>query len=230
MAETIKRDPQTPTVRSEVPSDLFISISGLIAAGKSTLARKLGELMGLPVYYELEIENEYLGDFYQDMKKYSFNLQVYLLNRRFEQQQKIVWDGQGGIQDRSIYEDSVFARMLHDSGLMETRDFETYMRLFKNMSNFMRSPHVIVHLDINPERALENLKERSRGCESSVSLEYLINLKSAYDDFINEISQKIPVIRIDYSKFHEPEDMAREILREYLCMRHIHTVQADRFV
>ena len=97
------------------------------------------------------IDNIYLADFYQDMKKYSFPLQIYLLNKRFKQQQQIIWEGKGGVQDRTIYEDSVFARMLRDSGYMEERDFRTYMELFSNMSNFMKKPNIIVHLDVSPE-------------------------------------------------------------------------------
>lgn len=90
----------------------------MIGAGKSTLAKSLAEKLKLPVYYEPVTDNEYLQDFYGDIKKYSFAMQVYLLNRRFQQQQQIVWQGAGGVQDRTIYEDSVFARMLRNSGLM----------------------------------------------------------------------------------------------------------------
>ena len=109
--------------------NVFISISGMIGAGKSTLATALAKKLNLPVYYEPVIDNVYLEDFYKDMKKYSFPLQVYLLNRRFAQQQQIVWSGKGGIQDRTIYEDSVFARMLRDSGNMDERDYQTYSDL-----------------------------------------------------------------------------------------------------
>ena len=107
---------------------VFIGISGLIGAGKSTLAKSLAERLDLPVHYEPVADNEYLEDFYGDIKKYSFPMQVYLLNRRFQQQQQIVWQGHGGVQDRTIYEDSVFARMLRNSGLMDERDYQTYCR------------------------------------------------------------------------------------------------------
>lgn len=94
--------------------------------------------------------------------------QVYLLNKRFKQQQQIVWEGKGGVQDRTIYEDSVFARMLRDSGLMTERDFQTYRELFSHMSNFMRRPNLIVHLDLSPEESLRRIRLRKRECEVSV--------------------------------------------------------------
>ena len=112
---------------------VFIAISGMIGAGKSTLAKALGEVLDLPVYYEPVMDNEYLADYYKDMKKYAFPLQIYLLNRRFKQQQQIIWAGKGGVQDRTIYEDAVFARMLCKAGHMEQRDYETYLSLFNNM-------------------------------------------------------------------------------------------------
>lgn len=105
------------------------------------------------------------------MKKYSFPLQVFLLNKRFKQQQQIVWGGKGGVVDRTIYEDSVFARMLRDSGLMDDRDYGTYIELFKNMSNFMKKPNIIVHLDVKPEEAMERIRVRSRGCETGITVE-----------------------------------------------------------
>jgi len=118
--------------------NVFIGISGMIGAGKSTLATALAKELGLPVYYEPVSDNTYLEDFYKDMKQFSFPMQIYLLNKRFKQQQQIVWQGAGGVQDRTIYEDSVFARMLRDSGHLNDRDFNTYMELFQNMANFMK--------------------------------------------------------------------------------------------
>ena len=93
-------------------NDLFIGIAGMIGAGKSTLATALGAHLDLPVYYEPVKDNAYLADFYRDTAKYAFATQIYLLNRRFQQHQEIIWRGGGGVQDRTIYEDAVFAKML----------------------------------------------------------------------------------------------------------------------
>jgi len=203
---------------------IFIGISGLIGAGKTTLATALAEVLGLPVYYEKVIDNEYLGDFYNDMQKYSFPLQVYLLNHRFRQQQKIVWDGKGGVQDRTIYEDAVFAKMLRDSGLMEDRDYRTYLALFTNMSNFMRKPNMIVHLDVKPEESMERINKRSRDCEKGIQLEYLQNLYKAYDEFLVDIARIIPVIRVNWNEFRTPEEMAHAIKKEYETLQNVRHV------
>lgn len=193
--------------------DIFISISGLIGAGKSTLATKLAEKMGLPCFYEPVADNEYLADFYRDPARYSFPLQVYLLNRRFQQHQQIIWQGKGGVQDRTIYEDSVFARVLKDSGQMEPREYETYLSLFSNMSNFMKKPNLIVHLDVSPEESLRRIKMRSRDCEVGIKLEYLRDLHKAYEEFLQDIARIIPVIRVNYEQFHTTDEMAEMIVR-----------------
>ena len=128
------------------------------------------------------------------MGKYSFQLQVFLLNRRFEQQQQIVWSGKGGVQDRTIYEDSVFARMLFNSGLLDERDYRCYCNLFNNMSNFMRKPNIIVHLRVTPEESLRRIKMRSRDCETSVTIEYLTALYDAYEEFIQNIARCVAAL------------------------------------
>ena len=170
------------------------------------------------------MDNVYLADFYQDMQKYSFPMQIYLLNKRFKQQQEIIWTGRGGVQDRTIYEDSVFASMLYSSGHMDQRDYQTYRELFSAMSNFMRRPNLIVHLDGSPEESLRRIEMRSRGCEAGIPMDYLKRLHAAYEAFLRDISRIIPVIRVDYSKFRDAGTMAEMVVREYASMssvRHI---------
>ena len=205
--------------------DTFIGIAGIIGAGKSTLAKALGDHLGLPVYYEPVADNEYLADFYRDTRRYSFATQIYLLNRRFQQHQEIIWRGGGGVQDRTIYEDAVFAKTLVDLDLMEERDYRTYLSLFRHMSNFMCRPSVIIYLDVSPERSLERVKSRSRDVETGVTLEYLSALYAEYERFIEEISKSVPVIRIDWDSFRDVEEMAEVIEREYLVGRFLREVQ-----
>lgn len=194
---------------------VFIGIAGLIGAGKTTLATSLGQHLGLPVHYEPVIDNEYLDDFYRDTARYSFAMQVYLLNRRFKQHQEIIWRGSGGVQDRTIYEDAIFARTLKEEGLMEPRDYETYVDLFKNLSNFMCRPNMIIYLDVSPETSLERIKERDRSCETVVSLSYLKRLYGNYEEFLEEISKLIPVLRVKWERFIKVEELADAITKEY---------------
>lgn len=203
---------------------MHIAISGLIGAGKTTLCTALSKVLGLPAYYEAVLDNEYLDDFYADQEKYGFPLQVYLLNHRFRQQQQVAWGAAGGIQDRSIYEDSIFAKMLWKSGKMTDRDYRTYVSLFQNMSNFMRRPSVIVHLDVTPEESLRRIKERSRGMESGIPLQYLQALKDGYEEFLLDISKTIPVIKVNWESFKTAEEMAAMIKREFDGMHTIHNI------
>jgi deoxyadenosine kinase len=205
-------------------ADLFIGIAGMIGAGKSTLAAALGSHLGLPVYYEPVQDNEYLADFYRDTARYAFSTQIYLLNRRFQQHQEIIWRGGGGVQDRTIYEDAVFARTLVRLGLLEQRDYRTYVALFRHMSNFMCRPGVIVYLDVRPERSLERIRMRERDVESGVTLDYLTALYEEYEAFVADISRSVPVIRVDWDQFRDVGEMAVAIEREYLRGSFLRTV------
>ena len=117
--------------------------------------------------------------------------------------------------------------MLRDSGMMDERDYNTYIELFKNMSNFMKKPNIIVHLDVKPEEAMERIRTRARGCETGITVEYLTSLYNAYEVFIAEIARVIPVIKIDYSEFRTPDEMAQRIVREYERIANIRSLTWD---
>lgn len=188
-----------------------IGISGIIGVGKSTLSQSLGEELGFDIIKEPVETNEYLNSFYQNMSKYSFPMQVYLLNHRFKQHQQMVWADNSSIQDRTIYEDVIFAKMLRESNMMEELDFKTYVELFKNMSNFLHRPDLILYLDVEPEEALRRVNERSRGCESGLTLGYLQDLKKGYEDWLNDIKDRIPVIHLDWNTYQDPREIANMI-------------------
>jgi deoxyadenosine kinase len=207
--------------------NLFIGIAGMIGAGKSTLATALGQHLGIDVYYEPVADNVYLADFYRDTARYSFAMQVYLLNRRFQQHQEIIWKGRSAVQDRTIYEDSIFAKMLADRGLMDPRDYETYVSLFRHMSHFMCRPNLIVYLDVKPEESYERIRSRARDVESAIPLDYLQALYQGYEEFIEDISKIIPVLRVDYSRFATAEEMAGLIERSMLDQSFLR--EAQRF-
>lgn len=202
---------------SERLQDLFIGIAGLIGAGKTTLATALGRHLDIPVYFEPVADNAYLADFYRDTARYAFATQIYLLNRRFQQHQEIIWRGGGGVQDRTIYEDAVFAKTLVNQGLLDERDYQTYLDLFRHMSHFMCRPNLIVYLDLSPQTSLARIHERSRDVESGISLDYLTALHAEYESFISDISRLIPVIRVDWEQYQDADAVAAAIEREYLA-------------
>jgi len=202
----------------------YIALSGLIGAGKTTLANAIGYELNLQVYHEGVATNPYLADFYGDMRRYGFALQIHLLNRRFLEQQKIVWQNEGAVQDRSIYEDVVFARMLNEMGFIDNRDLRTYLDLFRNMSHFMSRPTMIVHLEVSPQEALDRIRKRGREMEKGITLEYLTALHRQYEIFLSEINQTVPVIRIDYSQFHDTKAVVDTVRREFDALKTVRTV------
>lgn len=204
---------------------LYIGISGIIGAGKTTLADALSKLMDLPLYKEEQMGTEMLDRFYKDMDRYAFSFQIYLLNMRFRQQQQIVWSKQGGIGDRTIYEDGIFAKMLMQQGKMDIIEYETYRELFENMSNFMKHPNVIVHLDVSPDKALERIRERGRECEKGITLEYLQDLHHHYEDFLNDIAHIVLVIRVDWNEFHRAEEIADLVKQKWENISNVHTIK-----
>ena len=205
--------------------NFFVGIAGLIGAGKTTLATALGEHLDLPVYFEPVADNEYLSDFYGDPGKYAFATQIYLLNRRFQQHQEIIWKGGGAVQDRTIYEDAVFAKTLVRQGLMDDRDYRTYVELFKHMSNFMCRPNVIVFLDLSPESSMARIQQRSRDVESGIELSYLEALYEEYQAFIQDIARTVPVIRVNWEEYRDASEMAEMIKREYFHKSFIRNVE-----
>lgn len=181
----------------------FIILSGLIGVGKTTLAKKISENMNIKLFYEPQIETEYgkklFTNFLKNKRKYGYVLQNYLLLERFKQHQQIGYLG-GGVLDRSLYEDIVFARNLFKTNNMTEIELEVYQNMLKFMSDLMpRKPDVLVYLDITPKEALERIKKRNRLCETSIPLTFLEELKKEYNVFVSEISGIVPFLRINYT-------------------------------
>lgn len=149
------------------------------------------------------------------MKKYSFDLQIYLLQQRYRQHQSITWSSDSCIQDRTIYEDPIFAKILFQQGLMEKRQYDLYISLFRDLSIGMRKPCIIIHLDVTPEIALARIRERSRGFESGITLEYLQTLHQGYEEFLADISRRSTVIRIDWTTFKEIDEVMEIISSQW---------------
>ena len=134
------------------------------------------------MHFEPVINNPYLDDYYKDMKRWSFHLQVYFLSKRFEVQKQILDNPGSAVQDRTIYEDvEIFAPTLHRRGCMDDRDYENYREVFRNMVAFLQPPDLIIYLHCQPETALERIRQRGRSCESDIPLDFLQDLHAAYE-------------------------------------------------
>ncbi|WP_428665227.1 deoxynucleoside kinase [Runella sp.] len=189
---------------------MHIAITGNIGAGKTTLARKLSEHYKWGVLYEAVEGNPYLSDFYEDMARWSFNLQVFFLNSRFSQAQKIrSMHYQTVIQDRTIYEDAfIFAKNLADSKLMEERDYQNYLMLYETMMNAIKAPDLIVYLQADLPKLRSQIQKRGRDFEQSISDEYLLNLNDLYENFAHSyLDGTLLTINVNNLDFESnPED------------------------
>lgn len=164
---------------------LFIAIAGNIGTGKTTLTRMLGDSMGLKVYFESVNDNPYLADFYADMKRWCFPIQIHFLTKRFEVHREIRTANRDSIQDRSIYEDAnIFARGLRDGGEMEERDFQNYQQLYRTMTTYLEAPDLLVYLKKSVPNLTNNIKKRGRSYEENIPIEYLTRLNTYYDEWI----------------------------------------------
>jgi len=193
---------------------MHIAIAGNIGAGKTTLTELLSKHYGWDTHYEDVDENPYLLDFYDDMQRWSFNLQVYYLNSRFTQIQDIKESKNTIIQDRTIHEDAyIFAPNLHSMGLMSTRDFENYFSLFNLLESFISAPDLLIYLRASVPKLVNNIQKRGREYEESIRLDYLKRLNERYEAWISTYdSGKILIIDIDENSFHDnPEDLGKII-------------------
>lgn len=167
-------------------SSAFLVISGNIGCGKTTLTKKLSEYLGWRPFYEPVQHNPYLADFYQDMLRWSFPLQIYFLGHRFRTHRLIESAPESGIQDRSIYEDAyVFARALFEQGDMSARDYENYLTLFHSMIEFLSVPNLVIYLNRSIPNLQERIRQRGREYEQSIPADYLTRLNSYYLDWFN---------------------------------------------
>ena len=193
---------------------MHIAIAGNIGAGKTTLTELLSKHYKWDTHYEDVDQNPYLLDFYDDMQRWSFNLQVYYLNSRFTQIQDIKESKNTIIQDRTIHEDAyIFAPNLHSMGLMSTRDFENYFSLFNLMETFISAPDLLIYLRASVPKLVNNIQKRGREYEESIRLDYLKRLNERYEAWISTYdSGKILIIDIDENSFHDtPEDLGKII-------------------
>ncbi len=162
-----------------------IAVAGNIGAGKTTLSSLLAKHYNWKVLYEDITQNPYLENFYGDMSRWSFNLQIYFLNSRFQQVNEIREGENTVVQDRTIYEDAkIFAPNLYEMGFMEKRDFENYSSLFNIMSKFLQAPDLLIYLKADIPTLVDHIQERGRSYEGKINLDYLKKLNSKYNSWI----------------------------------------------
>ena len=194
---------------------IFVAVAGNIGSGKSSLTRLLSAHYSWKAFFESVDDNPYLADFYKDMDRWSFNLQVYFLSKRFNDHKRIVEGSESVIQDRSIYDDAeIFARNLHLIGRMDERDYTNYVELYKVMMQYLKPPDLLIYLDARIETLLQQISRRGRDYEQSIPREYLEQLSSHYHYWIGRYNLGpllvIPSDEVDF--VHERGDFNRMLL------------------
>ena len=187
---------------------MHIAIAGNIGSGKTTLTKMLSAHYGWTPKFESVDFNPYLADFYEDMERWSFNLQIYFLNKRFQDVVEISKHKEVIIQDRTIYEDArIFAPNLHAMGLMSTRDFENYSDLFDLMMSLVNPPDLMIYLRSSIPNLIAQIQKRGREYERSIRIDYITGLNQRYEDWIKDYKARLLIIDVDKIKFEgSPED------------------------
>lgn len=194
----------------------FVAVAGNIGVGKTTLTRTLAAQLGWRCYLEPVIDNPYLDDFYRDMSRWAFHLQVYFLSKRFVSQREIELAQVSCVQDRTIYEDvEIFARTLHHRGHLVGRDWENYRDLFHAMTAYLTPPDLIIYLRCDVNTLLSRIRHRGRPSEQSINPDYLAELNDAYEDWVRRGTQQFRIAVLDTGRVHELNES--EVLDQ--CLR-----------
>jgi deoxyadenosine/deoxycytidine kinase len=195
---------------------MHIAIAGNIGAGKTTLTQLLAKHYKIEAQLEDVVDNPYLDDFYNEMERWSFNLQVYFLNSRFRQVVQIRKSGKNIIQDRTIYEDAnIFAPNLHAMGLMTNRDFDNYSSLFNLMESTVQAPDLLIYLRSTIPNLVNQIHKRGRDYENSISIDYLSRLNERYEAWIHGYEKgRLLIIDVDHLDFVEKAEDLGEIIEK----------------
>jgi len=198
---------------------IFISIAGNIGSGKSSLTKKIAEQFDFTPYFESVDDNPYLQDFYGDMKRWSFNLQVYFLSHRFKTHKEILMNEKSVIQDRSIYEDvEIFAKNLHTMGNMSDRDYANYRQLFAEMTYFLKPPDLLVYLKANTETLVKQIQKRGRVFEKDIDVAYLELLNLSYEEWISNYNLSpiliVPSDNLDFVQHAPDYDFIIDLIKQ----------------
>ncbi|MBR1644451.1 MAG: deoxynucleoside kinase [Bacteroidaceae bacterium] len=193
---------------------MHIAIAGNIGSGKTTLTKMLAKHYRYRPMYESTEENPYLASFYEDMRRWSFNLQIYFLHSRFKQLLDIKRSSRNIVQDRTLYEDAyIFAPNLHAMGLLNSRDYENYLALFELLVSFVQPPDLLIYLRGEVPSLIRQIQRRGRDYESSIRLDYLTSLNQRYEEWVENYDKgKVLIVNIDELNFADhPEDLGTVI-------------------
>ena len=196
----------------------FIGLACNIGVGKTTFTKLLSEKLNWTPFFESVSDNPYLSDFYTDMKRWSFNLQIFFLHKRFEMHQKMSASLTSVIQDRTIYEDlEIFAKNLYRLGKLSQRDWDNYYGLFKVMNFYLKRPDLIIYLKADTDTLLRRIKRRGRDYENSIDSEYIHTLNISYDRWVESLSdQTVMIIETDYFNIFEDAKAFNDIQKDIL--------------
>ena len=197
---------------------MFVVVAGNIGSGKTTLTKKLSERLGWKPHFESVQDNPYLADFYKDMSRWAFPLQVYFLNHRFNTHRTIESLTASSIQDRSIYEDAnIFARSLYDQGKLDSRDYQNYRSLYESMIQFISPPTLMIFLRRSVPKLQERIKQRGRDYEQAIPVEYLTSLNEYYDEwYANYGLGKSLIVDTDELDFLDNEEHFDRLVKRIL--------------
>lgn len=185
---------------------MHIAVAGNIGSGKTTLTSLLAKHFNWEAHFEDTQDNPYLNDFYEDMQRWSFNLQTYFLQSRFNKIKEFRQDGKDVIQDRTIYEDAyIFAPNLHAMNLMSKRDFDNYLSLFDLVNGLVKAPDLIIYLRASVPTLVNQIQKRGREYEASIRIDYLKRLNERYEAWVSEYDGKMLIIDVDTNNFSEDE-------------------------
>jgi len=200
---------------------MHIAVAGNIGAGKTTLTQMLARHYGWEMQLEDMEDNPYINDFYDDMQRWSFNLQVYFLTARWNNIQNIRQGEKSVIQDRTIYEDAyIFAPNLHAMGLMSTRDFDNYSRLFSAINQNLQQPDLLIYLRASIPKLVSNIQQRGREYEEAIRLDYLKRLNERYEAWISSYTGKMIIVNIDELDYQENPEHANHMIMQVEAALH----------
>ena len=191
----------------------YLAVAGNIGAGKSSLTNLLAKHFGWKAYFESVEDNPYLSDFYEDMRRWSFNLQIFFLSSRFRSQKAMLGQRESFVQDRTIYEDAeIFARNLYEMGLMSKRDHENYRALFREMTAYLTPPDLLIYLKADVPTLVRQIEKRGRDYENTIRIDYLKRLNMLYEDWVDRYPHDKLIVETDNLDFvNTREDLGKVI-------------------